>query len=86
MLNVWTSIRKSKAGHVVKRLKSLKWISPYIIALILGIALMPAAAKAAYITRGYRAIGGEILIPLLIILILNIGNEIKTVAKEGWWK
>lgn len=61
----------------------------YWIAFIIGLILTPFAHKAATAQRGYFAVGGEILIiPLLMILVLaadqvkEIINEINEVFRE----
>jgi len=65
----------------------IKTTSPYIVALILGFILLPLAVRSAYIQRGYFAAGGELLLPLLFVLLVALKSEIKEVVNEikGAW-
>ncbi|MDF2578380.1 MAG: hypothetical protein K0S74_1864 [Chlamydiales bacterium] len=65
----------------------IKKAIPYIIALVLGLMILPFAIKAAFVERGYIAVGGEMLLPLLFVLIVAIKSEIKEVINEikGVW-
>ena len=62
--------------------KLIKRTSPYIAAFILGQAVLPAATNAAYTQRGYYAHGGELLIPLLFVLIVALAKTIRSTGKE----
>lgn len=54
----------------------------YIVALVLGLLLLPLTIKAAFLERGYSAAGGELLLPLLFVLLVAFGSEVKAVIKE----
>ncbi|MDF2591376.1 MAG: hypothetical protein K0S75_842 [Clostridia bacterium] len=54
----------------------------YLIVLLLGLLLTPYAVKAAYIQRGYFAVGGELFVPFLFVILLALGKEIKRVLPE----
>lgn len=58
----------------MRSIKVPKWTGPYIAAATLGISLLPVASKAAYLQRGYQAYGGELLIPILFILIVALAK------------
>lgn len=49
----------------------------YLMAIILGAILTPKAHEIATAQRGYFAIGGEILIIPLLLLMTMIGIQIK---------
>jgi hypothetical protein len=60
----------------------MKKVIPYIIALVLGLLILPLAIKAAFLERGYSAAGGELLLPLLFVLLVAFGSEVKDIIKE----
>lgn len=51
--------------HCLYKRKQVKKISKYITLFIIGILLYSISADVAYIQRGYKSIGGEVLILLL---------------------
>lgn len=53
----------------------------YRIAALAGLLLTPFAVKAAYIQRGYFAIGGELLVPVLFVVVVAVGAELR--GKDG---
>lgn len=55
----------------------------YIIAFILGLALLPMAIHATYIQRGYAATGGEYLIPVLFVGVVWIWKGLIRLWKEA---
>lgn len=68
------------------RIHKLKPIR-HLIFIVIGILLTPIAMKIAYLERGYRAFGGELMIPLLLALIAALKSEIVGVineVKEEW--
>lgn len=54
----------------------------YWIAFIIGAILTPIGHKIATADRGYRAIGGEILIIPLLMIIVLIADQVKERIKE----
>lgn len=61
-----------------------KWL--YIWVAVLGISSIPWAAWVAYNWRGYKAIGGEILIPLVALLVVFFIKQIVEIRREiGEW-
>ena len=54
----------------------------YVIAIILGAILTPMAHKAATSYRGYTAIGGEILLIPLFMLLILAADQAKEVMAE----
>ncbi len=44
--------------------------------------LTPMSIRAAYIQRGYFAIGGEYLVLPLALLVAGLINEVKTILHE----
>ena len=65
----------------------MRTIIPYIVALVLGLLLLPLTIKAAFLERGYSAAGGELLLPFLFVLLVALTSEIKEVVNEikGTW-
>lgn len=53
----------------------------YKVAALAGLILMPFAVRAAYIQRGYFAVGGELLIPVLFVVLVVVGAELR--GKDG---
>lgn len=49
----------------------------YILAVLLGAFFTPMAVKAAYAARGYRAIGGEVLLIPLFVLMVKLVSLVK---------
>lgn len=49
----------------------------YIIAIIAGLILTPWAAHAAYVQRGYFAVGGEYLLPVLFVVVVWLVDGVK---------
>lgn len=62
--------------HLLKKY----WL--YFIALGVGLMLTPMSIRAAYIQRGYFAIGGEYLVLPLALLVAGLINEVKTILHE----
>lgn len=61
-----------------------RWL--YIWVGVLGAASIPWAAWQAYNWRGYKAIGGEILIPLIALLLVFFIKQIVEIRREmGEW-
>lgn len=56
----------------------------YKVAALAGLTLTPFAVRAAYIQRGYFAVGGELLVPVLFVLMVVVGVELRGKdRKEG---
>lgn len=49
----------------------------YILAVLAGAFFTPMAVKAAYAARGYRAIGGEVLLIPLFVLLVKLVSLVK---------
>lgn len=49
----------------------------YILAALVGAFFTPMAVKAAYVARGYRAIGGEVLLIPLFVLLVKLVSLVK---------
>lgn len=54
----------------------------YLIVAIIGVILTPIAHKVATAQRGYWAIGGEILIVPLFMLIVLAGDQVEEAITE----
>lgn len=46
----------------------------YTIAIILGVLLTPFAIHAAYVSRGCWAFGGEYLLPVLFVGVVELAK------------
>lgn len=53
----------------------------YLISLLLGLLVAPYAIQEAYVQRGYFAIGGEVLIPFIFVLLTALYTEITTIVE-----
>ena len=56
----------------------------YVTLAIAGFVLFRIAAAAAYESRGYRAVGGEVLLLLLPVIWYLLENVLRDAA--DWWK
>lgn len=61
----------------------MKKYKDFIFIVLIIAVRTPYAYKLAYIERGYRAIGGEACVPLLIILLWHIYRELKAIIHES---
>ena len=59
----------------MKRWLNKHWL--YVIAFGVGLMLTPMSIRAAYIQRGYFAVGGEWLVLPLVLMVAMLINEIK---------
>lgn len=59
----------------MRRWLNKHWL--YIVAFGVGLMLTPMSIRAAYIQRGYFAIGGEYLIIPFMLLVTMLIDEIK---------
>ena len=55
----------------------------YLYALGIGLLLTPEAITSALLSRGYTAIGGEIFIPVLFLLVLLGFESFKELFEIG---
>lgn len=58
----------------------------YIFAFICGLILVPTASATALVDRGYTAVGGEVLIPVLFVLIVCVYDSFKEALMIGGTK
>lgn len=57
----------------MKQMSKLKKALPYILATLIGLAMTPTLINMAYQWRGYMAIGGEVLvIPVALLIVLFV--------------
>lgn len=59
---------------------NVRWL--YIWTAVLGISSIPWAAWVAYNWRGYKAIGGEVLLPILALMIVAFIRQVVDARKE----
>lgn len=73
---------KIKGGRTMKIINKKKFIIRILelLVIIATIILTPIAIKYATAVRGYEAVGGEYLIPLLALVIIMI---IETIYEES---
>lgn len=65
----------------------IKKLILYVVGFIISCLLVPLFADMAYRQRGYKAYGGEMLIPLLYVVIVGVIKEFfKIIKKESTYK
>lgn len=52
----------------------------YVFAFLGGLILVPNAIVAALVERGYTAVGGEVLIPVLVVLLVSCYDSFKELS------
>ena len=73
---------------VVNKKKLIVRISQVLVILV-AIILTPISIKYATILRGYKAVGGEYLLPMLALIVILIIETIYEESKNkinGWKK
>ena len=60
----------------------LKKALPYILATLIGLAMTPTLINMAYQWRGYMAIGGEVLVIPVALLIVLFVDVVRSERKE----
>lgn len=55
---------------------------PYILATLIGLAMTPTLINMAYQWRGYMAIGGEVLVIPVALLIVLFVDVVRSERKE----
>jgi len=70
-------------AYAKKKQSFLKRNAVYIATWVIGLGLMPTMVKAAVIERGYKAIGGEVLVPLVIFLVVVLVKQVKEELQDG---
>lgn len=58
----------------------------YVFAFLGGLILVPNAMATALVERGYTAVGGEVLIPVLFVLIVCAYDSFKEALMLGGTK
>lgn len=57
----------------MKQISKFKKAIPYILVTLIGLAMTPTLINMAYQWRGYMAIGGEVLvIPVALLIVLFV--------------
>nr|DAW23823.1 MAG TPA: hypothetical protein [Caudoviricetes sp.] len=75
-LRYWIKSKKRKRQKI-----SVKWL--YIWTVVLGAASIPWAAWSAYQWRGYKAVGGELLIPAVALMIMVFIQQVIRIKKSA---
>lgn len=73
--------RKGSIGRRAAELVRRYW--PFGAAFAVGVALTPAMVSVAYSQRGYHAVGGEVLLPLLFVLAVGLVRAAASFVKEA---
>lgn len=58
----------------------------YIVLLLIiavSLAVTPAAFRLAYLQRGYRALGGEMFVPVIGAVMWNCWQDLKAIFNQG---
>ena len=67
----------------MKQMSKLKKAIPYILATLIGLAMTPTLINMAYQWRGYMAIGGEVLVIPVALLIVLFVDVVRSERKEN---
>lgn len=69
---------------VIRRVNKAKFrtVALFVIGFIISCLLIPKFSAMAIETRGYRAVGGEVLIPLLYLLLAALMWESAGLVNE----
>lgn len=68
--------KKLKKPYVCPRCSKEKKIALFVVGFIISCLMVPKFNSMANVTRGYQAVGGEVLIPVLYLLIAGLFKEI----------
>ena len=66
----------------MKQMSKLKKAIPYILVTLAGLAMTPTLINMAYQWRGYMAIGGEVLVIPVALLIVLFVDVVRSERKE----
>ena len=66
----------------MKQMSKLKKAIPYILVTLAGLAMTPTLINMAYQSRGYMAIGGEVLVIPVALLIVLFFDVVRSERKE----
>ena len=58
----------------------------YIVLLLIiavSLAVTPGAFRLAYMQRGYRALGGEMFVPVIGAVMWNCWQDLKAIFNQG---
>ena len=67
----------------MKQISNFKKAIPYILATLIGLAMTPTLINMAYQWRGYMAIGGEVLVIPVALLIVLFVDVVRSERKEN---
>lgn len=62
--------------HCTKKSKRINEAALFISGFVISILAVPIGSNLAYLQRGYRAYGGEILIPVLYLAAVALFKEL----------
>lgn len=50
-----------------------------VLIIVVSLAVTPTAFRLAYLQRGYRALGGEMFVPVMGVAIWGLWQELKEI-------
>jgi hypothetical protein len=78
------SIRKNlNKPYVCPKCSKIQKIALIVIGFIISCLLVPKLNSIANYQRGYRALGGEIFVPVLYLVIIAFIKEVSNQKKEN---
>lgn len=58
----------------------MKKVTLFLCGFVISFLVVPMHSELAYMQRGYRAYGGEILIPVLYLTVVGLLREISDIS------
>lgn len=85
---MWTTLgvsihKKLKKPYICPKCTKLKRIAVMVAGFIVSCLIVPKLNVIANEQRGYQALGGEVLIPLLYILVIVFIKTFTDIKKEN---
>ncbi len=66
--------------HCTRKSKRIQKIALFITGFVISFLIVPICSELAYLQRGYRAYGGEILIPVLYLSLVGLIRELSDIS------
>ena len=54
-----------------------------LLNIVVSLAVTPTAFRLAYLQRGYKALGGEIFVPVIGAVMWNCWQDLKAIFNQG---
>ena len=66
--------------HCTRKSKRIQKIALFITGFVISFLIVPICSELAYLQRGYRAYGGETLIPVLYLSLVGLIRELSDIS------